>query len=205
MSAHDGPGTRRAPVSLGAFLLVAALALAAAAPDIALDVGRHHGTFDVAGRFDVDAPPGVAWDVLTDYAGMGRFVRAVRRCEVLSRHGHVLRLAQDAEVAGLLVKRTVRVEMRVTEHPERRLEFEDELGRDFRTYAGEWTLEPRPGGTHVEYRLEARPRSTLAALFGRGAADRNAGELLTEVRHEMLRRSALAQARSSGPRDPPRR
>ena len=152
-----------------------------------ISVTSSEGTYCVKGSFHVDAPLGVAWDVLTDYDNLATFVSSMRSST--SSRGASGRLIVIQEAVGRLgpFKRAMNVVLDVTEEKPARIAFQDVSGGSFHSYEGAWTLEPAGGGVLVTYGLEARARST-PRLFGRSIMASNARDLLEEVRAEMLRR-----------------
>jgi hypothetical protein len=99
-------------------------------------------------------------------------------------------LRQDAVGGVFLLRRRMHVLLQVDEDSTRRIGFRDVLGKDFLRYAGEWRLSADSTGSHVEYELDAEPRSAVVRAFCRGAMRNTAEDLLTQVRAEMMRRAA---------------
>ena len=173
-----------------AVLLVTGVAPARAV-EVAVDVRESEGMYRIHGTFTAAVLPAIAWDVLTDYEHIGAFVKSVRTSAFVDRPDGRRVLRQDALAGGFLFRRLVRVELVLEEHAGR-IAFHDVLGRDFRQYAGAWSLLASSAGTEVGYVLDADPLAGVPALLGRGAMSRSARDLLTQVRSEMLRRAAAA-------------
>lgn len=172
-------------------LAAVAAALLAPGPGFALTVDVETPaprTYTVRGAFVVAAPPALAWQVLTDYDGLARFVEDLRASRVRERSADGLFLEQEAVGKFLLFRRRARVLLRVRETAGARIEFEDVLGVDFERYRGAWTLSPEPSGTQVRYELEARPRKAAPGPVARRALRGGARDLLDQVRREILRR-----------------
>ena len=170
-----------------ALLLLAASSVRADAVSVSLDPER--GACRVHGSFLAPVPADVAWRVLTDYPHIERFVHSVRRSGFEERDGHRL-LRQEGTASVLLIPRRVTLLLEISESPNARIAFHDVLGKDFRRYAGEWTIAPTAEGTRVEYMLEAEPRAALGRVLCRGTMRRTAADLLAEVREEMIRRAS---------------
>ena len=168
-------------------LLLVATVIRASVVDVALDETR--GACKVRGSFAVPVPGAVAWEVLTDYDGIGRFVRSVRSSRRETGPDGQLLLRQDAVGGVFVLRRRMQVLLAIEEDSTRRIGFRDVLGKDFRSYAGEWRIAADPAGTRVDYALEAEPRAVLARAFCRGAMRGTAEDLLTQVRAEMMRRA----------------
>ena len=185
---HAGAGIR---AGLAVALIVATFRTVAAA-EVEVRVEEARGVYHVEGAFSAAVSVATAWSVLADYEHIGAFVSSVRRSRLVAAPDGGRLLLQDAVTGTFPFRRTVHVELALTEDPGRRIAFRDEMGRDFRRYAGDWTVHATAGGTQVGYALEAEPRSGMPALLVRGATAHSACELLTQVRAEMLRRSAAA-------------
>lgn len=145
----------------------------------------------VRGEFHVAVSPATAWQVLTDYDGITRFVHSVRESRLERGPGGERRLRQDAVGSAFFVRHRVHVLLELDEVAERRLGFRDVLDRDFRVYAGEWRCAPDSGGVRIEYELRAEPSSALLRMFCRSSLLRGAQDLLAEVRAEMVRRAPV--------------
>lgn len=152
----------------------------------------------VRGGFHAPVADSLAWSVLTDYDHIGDFVRSIVSSRVERRGDRQVLLRQEAIGRVFLLRRRVQVLLEVQEEPGRRIAFHDVLGKDFRDYAGAWSLVRDSTGMRVDYELEAEPRGRLAHAFCRGALRRTAQDLLEQVRAEMLRRARPDAWRRSG-------
>jgi hypothetical protein len=156
-----------------------------------VSLDREAGHCHAQGRFHAAVPVAIAWQVLTDYEGITRFVHSVRESRLEPGPDGQPRLRQDAVGSAFLVHRRVRVLLKLDEVPNRRIGFHDVLGEDFREYHGEWRLLPDTAGVRIEYELSAEPNSALLRMFCRGSLLHGAEDLLAQVRDEMLRRGAM--------------
>lgn len=169
---------------------LASPALAAAEPvqvavTIADDVAR------VEAEFAVAAKRSVAWEVLTDYREMTRFLSSLRETRVLRRWRGGCLLRHAARFEWYFIRKTLTATLRVTQEPDRRIAFEDEGGGDFKRYAGEWRLEDSgTSSVRVHYKAEIAPREKVPAFIARAVLSRQFGEQLAELRAEILRRAA---------------
>lgn len=167
-------------------LLVAGLAHASDV-DVTLDDTR--GSCRVHGSFIAPVSRAVAWDVLADYDSIGQFVRSVRASRLERRADGQLLLRQDAVSGVFLFRRRMQVLLEIQEDPGSRIGFRDVLGKDFRSYVGEWRIAANSRGTQVVYELEAEPRAVVARALCRGPLRNAARDLLAQVRAEMMRRA----------------
>src|SRR5438876_6646323 len=95
-----GRAERGRGAGIGALVLAAACLLGHAAPACASEVAvipdEESGACRVRGVFVAPVTPAVAWDVLTDYGGIGRFVPSVRESRLESQPDGRVLLRQDA-------------------------------------------------------------------------------------------------------------
>ena len=159
---------------------------------IALRVSHGENGIELEGRFAIGASPAVAWSVLTDYDGIERFVHSMRESRVTYRDADSVYVDQLAVGRMFLFSRRLHTELHIHEEPPRRVLFEDALGRDFRSYRGEWEIESTTAGAIVTYELEADPSFPIPEFVARGLIRSAARELLAEVRTEIERRAAPA-------------
>lgn len=185
-------------------LLVAA-GSAAAQPEARPEVSAEQVGDVYVVKASFDLPPGVtrevAWQVLTDFSHIGRFVPSVRKSAVVGRDGAGLLLEQEVQGKLMMFSRTAHVLLRVTETPEQALEFVDVSRGDFELYRGGWALRAGQGGLRVEYLLRAKPRHGPPALLGTRAIDDGVADLLQGLRNEMEARAAQQAVRSETARE----
>ena len=132
-------------------------------PQSSVDV--EHGadkTYVVDAAFDVNVPASLAWEVLTDYEGIGRFVSSIRQSTIQRREAGRVLLEQHGVGRAWIVSLPMHVVLDVREHDQRMLVFRDVCGKSFTTYEGTWELTTIGGGTRVTYRLTADPTRPAA-------------------------------------------
>ncbi len=172
-----------------ALALLMLWATASRASDIAVSVQNDDGLYQVRGHFETAARLELVWKVLTDYEHIPSFVESVKHSDVEERDGARVKVRQTAAIGVFPLRRRVRVTLDVREHPQRRIEFRDLLGHDFRLYHGSWSLRGDSVSTVVEYALDATPRSAAPQWIGRSMMSHSAQDLLQQVRDEIERRS----------------
>jgi len=177
---------------LGLLVPLVLLAAVASAGDVAVTLSSGRGSCGVQGTFAAAVPVGVAWQVLTDYDSLGRFVHSIETSRLERKPDGRLLVRQNAVGGVMLIHRHVSVLLALDEEPNRRIGFRDILGKDFESYVGEWRLSADSTVTRIDYRLDAEPRGLLARAFCRGALRNTAQQLLAEVRNEMIRRARKA-------------
>jgi len=162
-------------------------AVAAATGKAVVDVQRDGETFRVDATLFAPVPLDVAWDVLTDFDGMARFVPNIAMSRVVSRDGNRVTIEQRglARFGPLafgftserLIELAPRSEIRSiqTRGNMRRLESMTRFGTE-------------EGGTTLVYRVEVEPGALYpAALTERFLRD-EIGEQFEAIVREMVRR-----------------
>ena len=173
-----------------ALSILSAPALGANNP-VSVDVERAADkAYVVDAAFDVNVPASIAWEVLTDYEGIGRFVSSIRQSTIKNREAGRVLLEQHGVGRAWIVSLPMHVVLDVREQDQRVLAFRDVCGKSFTTYEGTWELTTIGGGTRVTYRLKADPNGRQPAMLARSAIRASVRKLLDEVRHEILARAA---------------
>ena len=162
-----------------------------ASTSIAVDVERGADkAYVVDAAFDVNVPAPIAWDVLTDYEGIGRFVSSIRQSTIKRREPGRVLLEQHGVGRAWIISLPMHVVLDVREHDQCVLAFRDVCGKSFSLYEGSWELSTIEGGTRVRYRLKADPTGRQPAMLAKSAIKGSVKKLLDEVREEILARAA---------------
>ncbi|HVA66726.1 MAG TPA: SRPBCC family protein [Elusimicrobiota bacterium] len=143
----------------------------------------------VEGVFTVDASSAAVWSVLTDYSRMPGFVSGMKQSRVVERAGDTLTLEQIAIGKFLFFSRHVRVLLKVKEHPDGEITFEDVSHKDFTSYRGSWRIQGEPPAVLVVYSLESTRKFGVPNFIARGIFRKNAEHLLVDLRNEIMRRA----------------
>ena len=171
------------------FLLAMAAATTAAAQEQpSVSVREANGAYVVEARFTVDARPDVVRAVLTDYAGIPRFMPDVRTSVVRRRAGDAVIVEQEAESKFMLFSKRVHLVLDVNEGP-RVITFRDLCGKSFDRYEGSWTLASDGDKSTVVYTLTADPSFAVPGSVLRRLLDRNARQTVDQLRAEAARRT----------------
>lgn len=172
-----------------AFATAMMAAVSASEPAPAVSVREANGAFIVEARFQVAAPAGVVREVLTDYAGIPRFMPDVRMSVVRQRTGDRVIVEQRAESRFLLFSKTVHLMLHVNEGA-LVIAFRDACGTSFERYEGAWTLVPDGDRATVIYTLTADPSFAVPATVLKRLLDRNARQTIEQLRAEAARRAS---------------
>lgn len=154
-----------------------------------MQVGRGAEGIRIDAHADVDAPPSIAWAVLSDYDHLAEFVPHMRVSRVVSRPGEPLRIEQRGETRWLGFRRSVDVVFAIDETPPSRLAFHAVAG-SFRRMEGEWRVEPRESGARIVYRAEMLPDFWIPPFVGPALVARDVTARVAAVAREIRRRAA---------------
>jgi carbon monoxide dehydrogenase subunit G len=186
--------TLRRLLSFSGFLIVLSILsapMASANTAITVDVERAADkAYTVDAAFDVNVPASIAWEVLTDYEGIGRFVSSIRQSTIKRREPGGLLLEQHGVGRAWIISLPMHVVLEVREHGQRVLAFHDVCGKSFSVYEGTWELTEVNGRTRVTYRLKADPTGRQPAMLAKSAIKGSVKTLLDEVRKEIVARGA---------------
>ena len=188
-----GMNTRRPLHHLALLVVFSILSAPVLGANTPVNVDVESGADDayvVEASFDVDVPASIAWEVLTDYEGIGRFVSSIRHSAIKKREDGRVLLEQHGVGRAWIVSLPMHVVLDVREQDQRVLTFRDVCGKSFATYEGMWELSTLGSGTRVTYRLKAEPNGRQPAILARSAIRGSVRKLLDEVRQEIRARAA---------------
>lgn len=182
-----------ATIALLGALLTAAPSAAEPPPPPTVSVAETApGVYAVEATFDVPHEAAVAWEVLTDYANISRYVPEVRRSVVLERTGSRARVEQEAVSKFLMFSKRVHLLLAIRES-EDVIAFTDECGRSFTLYAGSWRLTDHAEGTRIAYLLRAQPAFDVPDFLVSRLLSRDATAMIQHLRAEMARRAQVGR------------
>jgi len=158
---------------------------------ISLISNEKSGVDDIKGEFHVDADIQTAWNVLSDYERIPRFVNGLKKSHVEERHDDYLLLTQEVEGGVLFATKRIHVLLKVTEVANQSISFQDISQKDFYSYQGAWVLKPCPeGGVTVAFHLEAKRNFDMP--FAGDCMHGGLKDLLVSVQKEIYSQQVLA-------------
>lgn len=154
---------------------------------IHVSIEREGHVYQVEGVFNVPVSSAVAWNVLSDYNHLEKFVSSILSSHLtVTENGDRFVHQEMKGSAGIFHKRVV-LDLRVTETAPVRIEFSDTSHKSFKTYTGSWDIHPSEDTVEVRYVLSAQSNFFLPGFMGGPAYKRQVSELLEEVRSEMMK------------------
>jgi hypothetical protein len=148
---------------------------------------RGSGTYVVTARFTIAEAPEIAWDVLTDYDNISRFMPDVRTSQVVERQERFVRIEQEAVSRYLFFSKRVHLLLDVEECGEM-IRFRDRSHESFVVYDGAWRIIRRGGVTELMYELTAQPAFQVPGFVLRKLLSRDSRVMIDRLRAEISAR-----------------
>ncbi len=139
----------------------------------------------------------IAWEVLSDYDGLARFVPDMKSSRVVSRSGDRVLVEQKGEFGFFFYKQPVDVTLEVLEQPRRRI-VARRIAGNIRDLETRYDLEASDAGVRLDYAGRFIPEFSLPPLIGMSIVRRIVERRFRAMVEEIVRRDALARNR---PRD----
>ena len=184
---------------LGSGILVAALAAPClASAQIEVRIERKHGVFQVHAESAVAVDAATAWQVLTDYNELARFVPDMRSSRIVSAPGRPLLLEQHGEAGFLIFNLDIQVVLQIDETPPDRLAFRAVSG-NMKRMQGEWRIQRDARTIRLAYQAEIEPDFWVPPLISSGVLKRNVERQVSGVVQEMLKRHGAGATTAAPP------
>jgi carbon monoxide dehydrogenase subunit G len=156
-------------------------------PAVAVAVGRSGDAFIVDATIDVQVPPVVAWDVLTDFDRMTSILQNLQSSKVTSRDGNVLIVRQEGVAKYGLLAFSFVSERQIRLEPMQRI-LARSLSGTLKRMESEAKITAVDKGVQIRYHAESVPDSMLARMFGASFVRHEAEEQFLAMAREMVRR-----------------
>ena len=178
----------RMPLVLLLGLFCASVA-ASAEPEVRIEQSRDAIQIDASLRVDVHHH--IAWQVLTDYDNLARFVPGMLTSKIVSRPGEPLLLKQTGQSGFLLFRLPIEVVVQIVETPLETIRFHG-VGGSFKNQHGEWRIERQGDATRLIYQANIVPGFWVPPLIGPAVMGQDVSSKLVGVAQEMQRRAVSA-------------
>src|SRR5690349_9487847 len=133
-----------------AFLFSPPAAFAGADDPIGISMVRESdGSHSILAWFMIETSTPTAWDTLSDYEGLGRFVPTIRKSERVKEESGRTYVAQSMTGQVGLFKKNISLLLEITETKPTRIEFKDISHKSFRLYSGSWQIDRWDNGLAV--------------------------------------------------------
>ena len=156
-------------------------------------IERDADTIRIDARLRVEVHHHIAWQVLTDYDNLARFVPGLSSSRIVSEQGAPMLLKQTGQSGLLWLTVPVEVVVRIEEIPLEAIRFFAVSGT-LKRKSGEWRIEAQDGATLLIYRASIVPGFWVPPLIGTAVMAQDVRSKLVGVANEMTRRAASAKS-----------
>ena len=170
----------------------------AASAESEIRIERSQDAIRINATLRVDAHHRIAWQVLTDYNNMARFVPGMQTSQIVSGPGEALLLKQAGQSGFLLFALPIKVVVRIAETPLEVIRFEA-VGGSFKNKRGEWRIKGQDDATLLVYQASIAPGFWVPPLIGPAVMGQDVRSELMGLAREMQRRAVTAVTAASGP------
>jgi carbon monoxide dehydrogenase subunit G len=176
---------------LAGLACVAAHALAqekAANPVRSVDITQSGDGYVANVVMQAPVPPKIAWDVLTDFANMEKWVPNVRESKVVTKDGNDLTIEQKgtAKFGILAIPYTSVRKMQLD--PQNTI-LSTQVSGSMRKLVSLMRVTPEGSGTRLDYKLEIVPSSIASSVMSKDFLKGELTEQFTAIVGEMVRRT----------------
>ena len=156
-------------------------------------IARDADTIRIDAKLRVDVHHHIAWQVLTDYDNLARFVPGLSSSRIVSEPGAPMLLKQTGRSGLLWLTVPVEVVVQIEEIPLEAIRFFAVSGT-LKSKSGEWRIEAQDDATLLIYRASIVPGFWVPPLIGTAVMAQDVRSKLVGVANEMMRRAATAQS-----------
>ena len=156
-------------------------------------IARDADTIRIDAKLRVDVHHHIAWQVLTDYDNLARFVPGLLTSRIVSDPGAPMLLKQTGRSGLLWLTVPVEVVVRIEEIPLEAIRFFAVSGT-IKSKSGEWRIEAQDDATLLIYRASIVPGFWVPPLIGTAVMAQDVRSKLVGVANEMTRRASPAKS-----------
>jgi ribosome-associated toxin RatA of RatAB toxin-antitoxin module len=164
--------------------LLLAFPFEVSAAKIQLEVERRADTFDVRAEAEIDADPIAAWEVLTDYDRLAKFIPGMQESKVVTRTGSTVIVDQRGDATLLFLTFPMRARLEIQEQPFESV-VSNAISGNFKDLHGEYHLKVAGTGMVLQFTATFTPDFSFPPLLGtlivRSAAHRRFAAMVAEI------------------------
>jgi ribosome-associated toxin RatA of RatAB toxin-antitoxin module len=194
LSSMSATPTRFCAALCFALAVAQGLVRAAAGPAIETQIERQgeYITVNASALMQVDAR--IAWEVLSDYDHLARFIPDMKSSRVVSRDGNRVRVEQKGDFGFFFYRQPVEVILEVVEEPRRRIDAR-RISGNIRDLETRYELDASDAGVKLDYVGRFIPDFSVPPFFGMAMVRRVIERRFRSMVEEIVRRDALARGR----------
>jgi carbon monoxide dehydrogenase subunit G len=133
-------------------------------------------------------PPKIAWDVLSDFGNMEKWVPNVRESKIVSNNGNVLTIEQKGTFKYGLLSIPYTSVRKMELEPEKTI-LATQVQGSMRKLVSLMRVSPDGAGTRLDYRLEMVPSTIASTVMSKDFLQGELTEQFTAIVGEMVRRA----------------
>jgi carbon monoxide dehydrogenase subunit G len=170
---------------LSTLLLAGGSALAQSEPKFTVSHDEARNAMVIHASIDIDAPPSVVWNVVTDCNRAPKYVPNMESCRIVQQEARGVQIRESIHNVMLLPR--IRSLSRVEFDNGRRMSF-TKAGGDMRIAEGEWRLDPIEKGkaTRLRYDAVLALNMSVPNFMVENIATRDVPALMKNIEHESL-------------------
>ena len=132
-------------------------------------------------------PPAIAWDVLTDFGNMEKWVPNVRESKVVANEGNVLTVEQKGNAKFGLLSIPYTSVRKMELEPQNTI-LSTQVSGSMRKLVSLMRVTPDGSGTRLDYKLEIVPSAIASSVMSKDFLKGELTEQFTAIVDEMVRR-----------------
>lgn len=184
-------------LAAAAALLLAFPALAQEATFRRIEVTPTAEGYSCDAEMRIPVAPELAWEVMTDFDSMARWVPNLKSSRVLKQEDRTVTIEQVGTASFGPVSFDFTMERRLSLDPPRGMTAV-QLKGTLRKYQSTLRLAPERGATRLRYRVEIEPGTLLGVILSKEFVEHELKEQFTAIAAEMQRRHAAREGGGSG-------
>lgn len=133
-------------------------------------------------------PPKIAWDVLTDFGNMEKWVPNVKESKIISNEGNVLTIEQKGAAKFGLLSIPYTSVRKMQLEPEKSI-LATQVSGNMKRLVSLMRVSPDGTGTRLDYKLELTPSAIASSVMSKEFLKGELTEQFTAIVGEMVRRA----------------
>ena len=190
MSPATSPARRRCLLGLAALACFASAGVSAQGkgPVRSIDVAQTDDGYVATVVMAAAVPSSIAWDVLTDFDNMAKWVPNLKESKIVSRDGNVMTVEQKGTARFGLLSFPYTSVRKMQLDPQKTIQATQVSG-NMKRLMSLMKVSADGTGTRLDYRLELVPSSIASAVLSPDFLKSEITEQFTAIVAEMVRRS----------------
>ena len=165
-----------------------ALAQEKANPVRSVDITQSGDGYVANVVMEAPVPPKIAWDVLTDFSNMEKWVPNVRESKIVTNDGNVLTIEQKGTAKFGLLSIPYTSVRKMQLEPEKSI-LATQVSGSMKRLVSLMRVSPDGAGTRLDYKLELTPSAIASTVMSKDFLKAELTDQFTAIVGEMVRRT----------------